>query len=77
MNKRELWQDVVKKYPEHWIGFKDPEYNDDNTLRSVIVIYVSKNRSEITHHQLTEPGLHGQFTTPEKAPDYMHVGIVS
>ncbi len=77
MNKRELWQDIIKKYPNQWIGFKDPEYNDDNTLRSVIVLYISSDRGVIFKHQLNEPGVHGQYTTPEEAPDYMHVGIVS
>ena len=75
MGERVPWNKIMADYPDQWVGFRDPEYNDDNTLKSVILTYVGKTKFEMADLQIKENGLYGEYTTPENL-NYMNVGIV-
>ena len=77
MSDRLLWSEVKKQYPNQWVGYSDPEYNTNNTLHAVTLIYTGLSRSQLAHRQINEDGVYGRFTTPEQEPDLMQVGVVS
>ena len=68
MNERMSWEEIQKKYPDQWVGLVETEYEPDNdaTIKSAVVKYTDKSKSELTRMQIQTNGkILGRYTTPE------------
>lgn len=57
---------MTEKYPNQWIGIKNPIYknNDGITLESAEVVYTDKTKNELLLMQITgKEGIIGWYTT--------------
>lgn len=78
MPSRMTWDEVRSQYPGQWVGFKDPEYNQYNTLNSVLLVYTGMGRDDLFHLQIKEDGLHSRYTTlDEDHVRSMDVGVAN
>lgn len=76
MGERMTWKQIREKYPNQWVGLVDVEYEPDNdaTIKSAIVKYTDKSKSELTRLQIeTEGKTIGIYTTPD---DVFQLGTV-
>lgn len=67
-NERLTWRQIQEKYPDQWIGITDVEYEPDNdsTIRYATVIYIHKDKDELTELQLDTQGrILARYTTPD------------
>lgn len=70
MNERMSWEEIQKKYPDQWVGLVETEYEPDNdaTIKSAVVKYTDKSKSELTRMQIQTNGdLQAVYTTPDYA----------
>ena len=68
MNERLTWEQIQKKFPDKWVGLVEVEYEPDNdaTIRSAVVKYTNKSKSELTRMQIQTNGeILGRYTTPD------------
>lgn len=68
MIQRMAWEEIQKKYPDQWVGLIEVEYEPDNdaTIKSAVVKYTDKSKSELTKIQVQTGGeLIGVYTTPD------------
>ena len=78
MPNRMTWDEVRSQYPGQWVGFREPEYNQDNTLNSVLLVYTGMGRDDLFHLQINEDGLHSRYTTPDdNLVSVMDVGVAN
>lgn len=67
-NERLTWKQMQEKYPDQWIGITDVEYEADNnsTIKYATVIYINKNKDELTEMQIDTQGkILARYTTPD------------
>lgn len=68
MNERLTWEQIQKKFPDKWVGLVEVEYEPDNdaTIKSAVVKYTNKSKSELTRMQIQTNGeILGRYTTPD------------
>lgn len=68
MGKRMTWEEIQDKYPDQWVGVTDVEYEPDNdsTIKSAVVLYTDKTKTELTKLQIQTDGkILGRYTTPD------------
>lgn len=68
MSERLTWEQIQEKYPDQWVGLTEVEYEPDNdaTIKSAIVKYTNKSKSELTRMQIQTNGeILGRYTTPD------------
>lgn len=68
MAERKTWKEIQEKYPDQWVGLIEVEYEPDNdaTIKSAVVKYIDKSKSELTRMQIQTKGeLIGIYTTPD------------
>lgn len=76
LDSRLTWDQIQKKYPNQWVGLADVEYEPDNesTIRRATVIYIDKDKDELTEMQIDTDGkLLARYTTPD---DIFQIGSV-
>lgn len=66
MNERLTWKEIKEKYPDKWVGLVDVEYEPDNdaTIKSAVVKYTDKTKSELTRMALRGEVV-SRYTTPD------------
>lgn len=77
MGERMTWKEIQEKHPDKWVGLIEVEYEPDNdaTIKSAIVKYTDKSKSELTRMQIQTNGdLLGVYTTPDHVFQFGTVG---
>ena len=62
-NKRMTWDEIVKKYPDRWVGLTDVDWENEATVRSAVVKYADKTADELLWMQIRGE-LYSTYTTP-------------
>lgn len=78
MEDRMTWEEIQKKYPDQWVGLVDVEYEPDNdaTIKSAVVKFTDKPKSELTKMQIRTKGeLIGVYTTPDNIFQLGMIGV--
>ena len=66
MQERMTWTEIKEKYPEHWIGLADIDWENGATVRSAVVKYVGMNSTELLEIKFdNEPDLVVRYTSPD------------
>lgn len=68
MSERLTWEQIQERYPDQWVGLAETEYEPDNdaTIKSAVVRYADKSKSELTRMQIQTDGeILGRYTTPD------------
>lgn len=68
MGERLTWKEIQDRYPDRWVGLTEVEYEPDNdaTIRSAVVKFNDKSKSELTRMQIQSRGeILGRYTTPD------------
>ena len=60
---RMTWSEIVKKYPDQWVGLVDVEWDGADVI-TAIVKYTDKTRDELIKMQASGTGVHSIYTTP-------------
>lgn len=70
MAERLTWDEIVKKYPDRWVGLTDVERDapDDPNVISAVVKYTDKSMNDLLRLKLEEPDLFSLYTTPDHIP---------
>ena len=57
MAERLTWDEIVKKYPDRWVGLTDVEKYapDDPNVKTAVVKYTNKSMNELLRLKLQEP----------------------
>lgn len=68
---RMTWNEIVKKYPDKWVGLVNVEWDgaDEVNIVSAEVKYVDDYKDKIIKMQLTGKGVYCEYTTPQNLPD--------
>ena len=65
-NKRMTWDEIVKKYPDRWVGLTDVVWgNEGSSVESAVVKYTDKTRGELLMMQIAGEISSSIYTTPE------------
>ena len=75
-NKRMTWDEIVAKYPDQWVGLIDVE-GDKPNVRSAVVKYTDKTRSELLDLQLHGEISYSTYTTPENLIWNLASGVIN
>lgn len=67
MNKRMTWQEIVKTYPNQWVGLTEVECYGAS-VKSAVVKYIDKTGNELVRMQIKDKSLYGTYTTPDDVP---------
>ena len=65
--ERLTWHEIQEKYPDQWVGLTEVINEEDNysTIKSAVVKYTGKSKSELTHMQiLTKGEVIASYTNP-------------
>lgn len=76
MSERLTWKEIEEKYPDQWVGLVDVEFEPDNrsTIKSAVVKYTDKTKTELTRMQIETKGeIIGIYTTPD---NIFQLGVV-
>ncbi len=67
MDERMTWEEIVKKYPDQWVGLVDVDWKDGANVRSAVVKYTDLSRDELLELQVggEEGELYSTYTTPD------------
>ena len=66
-DERLSWEEIAEKYPDQWVGLVDvvKEENNYSTIKSAVVKYTGKSKSELTHLQIVTNGkVIARYTNP-------------
>ncbi len=64
MNERLTWEEIVKQYPDKWVGLSHVEWEDGANVRSGIVEYVGDSGGEALSRQIAGEDIETVYTTP-------------
>ena len=67
MHERMTWDEIVRKYPDQWVGLTDVE-RDGASVKTAVVKYADKTSDELYDMQLSGQGVYTIYTTPETFP---------
>lgn len=68
MGKRLTWEEIVKKYPDQWVGLTDVDWENESNVRTAIVKYSDKTPDELYDLQLQSGEVYTTYTTPNTFP---------
>lgn len=64
-NERLTWDEIVKKYPDKWVGMSKIDWKDETNVRSAVVIGVSDDDYEFLKRQFAGDDVFTRYTTPD------------
>ena len=59
------WDEIVKAYPDCWVGLIDVDWEDESNVRSAVVMYTDRSADELALMQLHSDNLYSAYTTPD------------
>ncbi|MBR2215749.1 MAG: hypothetical protein IJ849_08340 [Selenomonadaceae bacterium] len=63
--ERMTWDEIVKKYPDKWVGMSKIDWEDDSNVRSAVVIGVSDDDDDFLRRQFSGEDVFTSYTTPD------------
>lgn len=74
--ERLTWNEIQEQYPDQWIGLADVEYEDNDgvTIKSAIVKYTDKTKSDLTRMML-QGKIVSRYTTPDHVFQLGMIGV--
>ncbi|MBR2216443.1 MAG: hypothetical protein IJ849_11920 [Selenomonadaceae bacterium] len=63
-NERLAWSEIVKKYPDKWVGMSQIEWKNDANVRSAVVIGASDDGEEFMFRACDGEDVCAMYTTP-------------
>ncbi len=77
-NKRLTWDEIVKKYPDQWVGLTDVVWGDEgSSVESAVVKYSDKTRSELLGMRIGGEIFTSIYTTPENLVWNLASGVIN
>ena len=76
-NQRMTWEEIVEKYPDTWVGLTDIDWKDGANVRSAVVKYTNKTRSELLEMLIHREIEYSTYTTPENLMWNLPFGALS
>ena len=76
MNERLAWSEIVKRYPDQWVGLTDVEWKNASNVRTAVVKYVDKTADELGLMQVKDSNLYSVYTTPDNLAPLGVVGYM-
>lgn len=65
MAKRMTWDEIIKNYPDQWVGLTDVVRSDKSAdIISAVLLYTDKSQTELVRMQLHDDNLVSRYTTP-------------
>ena len=74
---RMSWDEIVKVYPDCWVGLIDVDWEDESNVRSAVVMYTDRSADELALMQLRSDNLYSAYTTPDNLGPMGVVGYLS
>ncbi len=76
--ERLSWEEIAEKFPMQWVGLTDVVYKNDDgiTIKSAIVKYSDKTKSELTMMAIRGEDIDPRFTTPNETWQMGAVGRI-
>ena len=66
MNERLTMDEIIKRYPDQWVGLTAVEWEDESNVRTAVVLYSDKTADELLRIQIKDPKkLYVTYTTPD------------
>ncbi len=66
MNECLTMDEIIKRYPDQWVGLTDVEWEDESNVRTAVVLYTDKTADELLSIQIKDPKkLYATYTTPD------------
>lgn len=62
--ERMTWDEIMKKYPDQWVGLTDVEWDNASTVKAAVVKYSDKSKDELFGMQLDGEIQTSEYTTP-------------
>ena len=72
MEKRLTWEEIVKQYPEQWVGLMDVEW-EDGDIKTAIVLYSHLTKKQALNMEYVSNGEILAETTYDQG---MFVGLI-
>ena len=60
---RLTWDEIVKKYPDKWVGMSDIDWEDGTNVRSAVVIGASDDSDDFLRRQFAGEDVFTRYTT--------------
>ena len=76
INKRLTWSEIIEKYPDTWVGLVDIEWEDESNIKSAIVKYYDKSKSELLKMSFNNEIEYSRYTTPDNKFQLGMVGVI-
>lgn len=76
MTERLTWEEIQEKYPDQWVGLINVEYEDNDgvSIKSAVVKYTDKIKSELTR-MMIQGEIISRYTTPDNIFQLGMVGV--
>lgn len=62
--ERLTWEEIMEKYPDRWVGLTDVEWKNSVNVKSAVVKYTDKTKSELLELQFKDE-IYSIYTTPD------------
>lgn len=74
--ERLSWDDILRSYPDQWVGLTDVEWEPDNsaTVKSAVVKYINTDRDSLLEMQIDTNG--AVFSIHTGLGKGLHVGVL-
>ena len=63
-NQRMTWDEIVKKYPDKWVGLSQIDWENEANIRSAVVIGASDNSRDFLKRQFAGEDVFTRYTKP-------------
>ncbi|MBR2215818.1 MAG: hypothetical protein IJ849_08695 [Selenomonadaceae bacterium] len=63
--KRLTWDEIVKKYPDKWVGMSKIDWEDAANVRSAVVIGASDDNDDFLRRQFAREDVVTLYTLPD------------
>lgn len=64
-NERLTWDEIVKRYPDKWVGMSKIDWEDEANVRSAVVLGASDDGDEFLERQFSGDDVYTRYTTPD------------
>ena len=70
------WDEIVKTYPDKWVGLIDVDWKNEANVRSAIVLYIDDTADDLLRMQFDHEIEYSRYTTPDNLGQLGVVGCL-
>lgn len=74
--QRMSWDEIVRQYPDCWVGLIDVDWKNEANVKSAVVLYTDDTADDLLRMQFEKQIEYSRYTTPDNLGQLGVVGYL-